>query len=572
MGSGIAEAAALAGNRVVVRVKGDRHAAEGRGRIEASLGRSREAGRLSAEDARRALERISFRTDVASLEEASIVVEAVPERLDLKRDVFVELSEACRDAVLATNTSSLPVIELAVITGSPDRVVGLHFFNPAPAMKLVELAGTLATSQDTLERARDFARSLGKTVVECRDRAGFIANLLLFPYLNEAVKLLDAGYARGEDIDTAMKLGAGHPMGPLQLIDLVGLDACIQILESLERQFAEPRFAPSPALRELVTAGFTGRKTGRGFYRYERPGGEPLQTDAAGADTPRSPERDVQRVGVVGTGAVGSGVTEVAARAGLDVTCWGRSEESVARARSAVDRSTAKAVQKGKLSERDRDTLLGRISYTASLDELAETHFVVEAVAEDLELKRTLFVELDGVAKPDAILATATSSLSVIDIAAATTRADRVLGLHFFNPVPAMRLVEVVRTVATSDRALRAATEFVERLGKVPIACGDRAGFIVNRLLFPYLNDAVRMAEEGYASVDDIDAAMTLGCNHPVGPLALIDLVGLDVTVEIIRSLHRELVDPGYAPVPLLEHMVRAGFLGNKSGRGFRTA
>ena len=183
-----------------------------------------------------------------------MVVEAIPERLPDKRALFAELARACPGPVLATNTSSLPVIELAVATGSPERVVGLHFFNPAPVMKLVELASTVATSSDARDRARAFAESLGKTVVACRDRAGFIANLLLFPYLNEAVKLLDGGYARREDIDTAMKLGAGHPMGPLELIDLVGLDACAQILESLAEQFAEPRFAPAPALRQLVTS------------------------------------------------------------------------------------------------------------------------------------------------------------------------------------------------------------------------------------------------------------------------------------------------------------------------------
>jgi len=169
------------------------------------------------------------------------------------------------------------------------------------------------------------------------------------------------------------------------------------------------------------------------------------------------------------------------------------------------------------------------------------------------------------------VVATATSSLSIIDIAAATARTDRVLGLHFFNPVPAMKLVEVVQTVATSDGALGTAAGLVEQLGKVAVPCRDRAGFIVNRLLFPYLNDAARMLEEGYASADDIDAVMTLGCNHPVGPLALLDLVGLDVSLQILRSLHRDLLDPGYAPVPLLEHMVRAGFLGRKSQRGFRT-
>ena len=575
MGSGVAEAAARAGHHVVVRVLDGRHESEGRDRITASLDRAVAAGRITEREMEEALRRISFHSRLDALVEVDLVVEAIPERLEDKRALFAELADACPAAVLATNTSSLPVIELAVASGSPERVVGLHFFNPAPVMKLVELAETVATSAEASTRARRFAGSLGKTVVACRDRAGFIANLLLFPFLNEAVKLIDTGYASASDIDAAVKLGAGHPMGPLELIDLVGLDACTQILESLNRQFADPRFVPSPSLRQLVAAGFTGRKAGRGFHTYDGPGGRRM-VDAADLDgraasrPPGASGARPERLGVVGTGAVGSGVVEVAAAAGLSVTCWGRSQESRERARRAVDRSSGRAVERDKLTPQERDALLSRVRYTNELPALAECDVVLEAVAEELELKRSLFEELDRAVKPDAVLATGTSSLSVIDIAAATSRRDRVLGLHFFNPVPAMKLVEVVRTVATSQGALDVALALVESLGKTPVVCGDRAGFIVNRLLFPYLNDAVRMVNEGHASAEDIDAAMTLGCNHPIGPLALIDLVGLDVSLEIVRSLHRELLDPGYAPVPLLEHMVRAGFLGNKAGRGFR--
>jgi 3-hydroxybutyryl-CoA dehydrogenase len=443
-------------------------------------------------------------------------------------------------------------------------------------MKLVEVVRTVATAPDAEKRALAWVRSIGKRPVRCRDRAGFIANLLLFPYLNEAVKLVDAGYATPDDVDLAMRLGAGHPMGPLELIDLVGLDACSQILRSLNQQFADPRFVPSPALRQLVTAGFTGRKVGRGFNVYDGPGGPRIdadgresQADLVGPGAEAASDA-VQRLGVMGTGVVGAGLSEAGAAAGLNVTVWGRSGASCDRARGRVERSSARAVEKGRISEEERDRSLARIEYTTDLGGLAESDVVIEAVAEDLALKQRLFAELDRATKPEAVLATATSSLSVIDIAASTTRADRVLGLHVFNPVPVMKLVEVVRTVATSDPAVQTALALCHRLGKTPVVCGDRAGFIVNRLLFPYLNDAVRMVDEGHASAEDIDAVMTLGCNHPIGPMALIDLIGLDVTLEIIRSLHRELLDPGYAPVPLLEHMVRAGFLGDKSGRGFR--
>jgi 3-hydroxybutyryl-CoA dehydrogenase len=579
MGSGIAEACARSGHTVVVRVLDEAHLKAGRSRIEESLGRAVAQGRLEVREQEAALEHITLTTDPSDLGPVDLVVEAVPERLADKRQVFAELQSVCRpDAVLATNTSSLPVIELAAASTRPEQVVGMHFFNPAPAMKLVELVETVATSPSALAQARRFAESLGKTVVPCRDRAGFIANLLLFPYLNEAVQLLDSGHATREDIDAAMRLGAGHPMGPLELVDLIGLDACMQILDSLHHQFADTRYVPSPVFRQLVTAGFTGRKAGRGIYRYaedgfiHRNGGGRGDSDGgAGRDLP-SAEVEVGRMGVVGTGVVASGMVEVAARAGLDVVCWGRSGESVGRARAAVEKSTARALDKGKLSAQDRDALLGRISLTTDLADLATCELVVEAVTEDLGIKKVIFRSLAEATPETAILATATSSLPVIDLAAETGRIERVLGIHFFNPVPVMKLVELVPTVATALPVLATAVAVVERMGKSWVLCRDRAGFIVNRLLFPYLNDAVRMVEEGYATPEDIDVAMTLGCNHPIGPLALVDLVGLDVTLSIVRSLHAELREPGYAPAPLLEHMVRAGFLGKKSGRGFRTA
>jgi 3-hydroxybutyryl-CoA dehydrogenase len=368
-----------------------------------------------------------------------------------------------------------------------------------------------------------------------------------------------------------MRLGAGHPMGPLQLLDLIGLDSCADILESLHRQFATTRFAPSPAFRHLVTAGYLGRKTGRGFYTYAAPESSRTVDDGrSGGGTPLpEPSRTVATVGVAGTGTMGSGIVEVAARAGLGVVCWGRSAESSERAGKAVERSVRKAVDRGKLSSDDGEALLGRISWTTDLAEAAACDLVIESVAEDLETKKHLFGELDRLAPPETILSTGTSSLPVVAMAAATGRPDRVLGVHFFNPAAVMRLVEVVRTVSTDPQVVADTVCAVRAMGKHPVLCPDRAGFIVNRLLFPFVNDAARMLDEGYASAEDIDAAMRSGCHHPVGPLALIDLVGLDVTYEILRSLQAEFREPGYAPTPLLEHMVRAGYLGRKTRRGF---
>src|SRR4051812_6482230 len=432
MGSGIGEACARAGFDVVVAVLDDAHGEAGRDRIGASLERAVAEGRIGAGDRDAALGRIGFVTSVSPLGGVGVGVGAVPERVEAKREVFRRLGEACPDAVLATNTSSLPVIDLAAASGVPGSVVGLHFFNPAPAMPLVELAVTMATDPAVRDRAAEFAAALGKTSVECRDRAGFVANLLLFPYLNEAVRLLDAGAASRDDIDAAMRLGAGHPMGPLELIDLIGLDACAEILDSLHRQFAEPRYAPAPALRERIAAGFTGRKAGRGFYADGETPGAASEANDDDWDDAAGP------LGVVGTGTVGSGIVESAAAAGIEVICWGRTDESTGRARAAIERSTARSVERGRMDEARREQVLGRIRYTSDLADLATCSFVVEAVAEDLETKRQLFAQLDRAGGPGAGLAAATSPLPGLPMASATTGPPHGLGVPVFNPLPSI--------------------------------------------------------------------------------------------------------------------------------------
>jgi 3-hydroxybutyryl-CoA dehydrogenase len=486
----------------------------------------------------------------------------------LKKDVFKTLDGVLgEEAILATNTSSLPVIDMAVATERPSRVIGFHFFNPAQVMKLVELVHTVTTEDGVLESARGFAERLGKTPIPCRDRAGFIANLLLFPYLNAATRMYDEGFASREDIDASMQLGCGHPMGPLALLDLIGLDSSYEICEALWRQFRDNQDAPAPLLKQYVVAGYLGRKTGRGFYRYGAPESSEVVDGVAaeaGADS-----SDISTVGVVGTGLMASGIAEVAAKAGNEVILRGRSEASIKKAKGAISKSLDRAVSKGKLEQSAADEILNRVTTTLEFSDLAEADLVVEAVAEDLPVKLEIFRELDRSVKPEAIIATTTSSLSVVDLAAATDRPDRVLGLHFFNPAPIMKLVEVVRTVATSEEVEKRATSWVNAIGKRPVRCRDRAGFIVNFLLFPYLNDAVAMHEQGYGSTEDIDSAMKLGCGHPMGPFELMDIVGLDVTLAILNSLHEEFRERRYAPAPLLEHMVRAGYLGRKTGKGF---
>ncbi|MFC9969784.1 3-hydroxybutyryl-CoA dehydrogenase [Spirillospora sp. NPDC127200] len=275
MGAGIAEVLAR-GELAVVGIEINSAALErGRGHLEKSTGRAVKRGKLTEEGQRAILDRIALSTDFGDLADCDLVIEAVPERLDLKRKVFAELDRVCRaDAVLATNTSSLSVTDIAVSTGRPTKIVGVHFFNPAPVMRLVEVIGTVLTEPEAVERVAGLVAGLGKTPVVIGDRAGFVANRLLFGYLNQAAGMLESGHATRDDIDTAMKVGGGLPMGPFTLMDLIGLDTCLEVLEAIYAESRDRRHAPSPLLRELVTAGLLGRKTGRGFYDYSAPAPE----------------------------------------------------------------------------------------------------------------------------------------------------------------------------------------------------------------------------------------------------------------------------------------------------------
>jgi 3-hydroxybutyryl-CoA dehydrogenase len=266
-----------------------------------------------------------------------------------------------------------------------------------------------------------------------------------------------------------------------------------------------------------------------------------------------------------------TGIIEVFAKAGFDVTYVTRSQSKVDAVTASIRKSLEKAVQRGKLTEEARQDAIAHLTGTTSLDDLAQADLVVEAVVEDLAVKRALFENLDEICRPGAILATTTSSLPVVDCAAATRRPQDVIGMHFFNPAQVMKLVEVVHTVSTSADVIATVQDLCDRLDKHPVTCGDRAGFIVNALLFPYLNDAVRMLSANYATADDIDTAMKTGCGLPMGPFELLDVVGLDVSLAIQRELYLEFREPGFAPAPLLEHLVTAGYLGRKTGRGFRT-
>ncbi len=277
----------------------------------------------------------------------------------------------------------------------------------------------------------------------------------------------------------------------------------------------------------------------------------------------------IKSVGIIGSGIMGSGIAQVAATSGFSVVLRSRKQETAEATVAAMQKSLEKLVAKDRMAADDAEAAVGRVTATSKLDDLAECDLVIESVVEDLPTKLHLFNELDHHCKDGAILATNTSTLPVIEMSVETRRPERVCGVHFFNPAPMMSLVEVVQTLVTSDETIADVREFVEACGKGPVLVKDRAGFIVNHLLFPYLNNAVRMLENGTASRDDIDTAMKGGCNFPMGPLALLDLVGLDTSLSILDALYNEFRDPNYAAVPLLRRMVAAGHLGRKSGNGF---
>ena len=279
--------------------------------------------------------------------------------------------------------------------------------------------------------------------------------------------------------------------------------------------------------------------------------------------------KKIKKVGVIGGGLMGSGIAQVSAAAGFPTTVREVSEALSAKSRQSIEKTLAKGIERGKVTLAERDATLEKLRFVTRLEELADSDLFIEAVVEDLDVKNSLWSQLDRIAQPDAIFASNTSSLTIIAMATASGRPDRMLGLHFFNPVPLMKLVEVVRTVTTSAETEQRALDFVRALGKEPIRAKDSSGFVVNLLLIPYMLDAINAVEANVGSVEDIDKGMQLGAGHPMGPFALLDFVGLDTVYKIAEIMFEEYRDRRYAPPPLLKRMVLAGMLGRKSGKGF---
>jgi 3-hydroxybutyryl-CoA dehydrogenase len=382
--------------------------------------------------------------------------------------------------------------------------------------------------------------------ITAEDRGAEIARTLLFPYLNHAAAMLASGYATRDDIDAAMRFGCGYPVGPLALIDALDPKTVIDGLNALYAQTDDPLHEPVPALSNLAEAGAAP---------------DPLQPQL---------RHNVTKVGVVGTGTMASGIAQVFAQNGYDVIYVGRSQEKLDGVLAYISKNLDRSIERGKLSEDDKSNVLSRLSGSTEREALADADVIVEAIAEDMDIKKELFTDLDRIAKPGAILATTTSSLSINELAAVTSRPGDVVGIHFFNPAPVMRLVEVVSAESTKPEVAETAKALSLSIGKHPVSCTDHAGFIVNCLLFPYLNDAIKLHEAGGGSLDEIDAALK-ETQLPMGPFELLDVVGNDVSLAIQRTLVNTFGHDGWAPAPTLVKLVEEGKLGRKTKQGFHT-
>ncbi len=379
-----------------------------------------------------------------------------------------------------------------------------------------------------------------------------IFRTLVLPYLNHAVRMYEASYASAGDIDAAMQFGCGYPVGPLTVIDELGAATVRDQLAARYAETGDHLHQPAELLEKLATEGRTFAEEG------------------AGAES-SAPEfkLDIRKVGVVGTGTMASGIVQVFAQAGYDVVFVGRGEDKIAGVVSFIDKGLSKLVEKGKIDEDRKSDVLDRLTGSTEREALGDVDIVVEAIAEDLALKTELYKDLDRICKPGAILATTTSSLPITRLGEATSRPESVIGMHFFNPATIMKLVEVVTTADTAAEVNETVLALCANVGKVAVSCSDRAGFIVNCLLFPYLNDAVTLLESGAATMDEIDAAIKERAGFPMGPFQLLDVVGNDVSLAIQQELFAEFKEPGFAPAALLEQKVAEGALGRKTGKGF---
>ncbi|NKE62064.1 3-hydroxyacyl-CoA dehydrogenase family protein [Lentzea sp. PSKA42] len=511
---------------------------------------------------------LTLATELVDLKRADLVIEALPEDFGTKETVLQRLVEPCAPGtVFLTTTSTLSVPKLAIASGAPDRVVGLRYSIPPPYGHHASLTGTSMASPEALHLARKAVRLAGTEIVSLGGRPAEAATALLYACMNRTMNLADAGHATVEDLDTALKLGCGLKFGPLHLLDLIGLDTVRSALRRLHEITGSDSYVPSPLLDRMVEEGHLGRKTGQGFHRYDDRGEimPPPRTRVTNGEP-----REIREAGVVGAGLMGCGIAEILVVAGIPTTLVARSQERAEAARDRIRSSLTRGVQKGRMSEQDRQDVLARLTVSTGYESLHNADIVIESVAEDKAVKHGVLQGVDAHLKPGAIIVTTTSSLSVTGCASATSRPADVIGLHFFNPAPVMKLVEVVRTDHTADDVHATAHALVKWLRKTAVDCADRVGFIVNHVLFPYLNDAIGMLARTDVTVEEIDTAIVTAFHHPMGPFTLLDTIGLDVSLAILETLSAASPTGEPAPAAELRRLVAAGHLGTKTGSGFR--
>jgi 3-hydroxybutyryl-CoA dehydrogenase len=536
MGIGIGEVAARAGFTVVIFDLTDELVARSRARLEASVRRSVERGRLAAAAAGDALARIAWTTTMEALRDAVAVIEAVPEDPSLKRDVFRRLDALCEHAeLLASNTSSLSISAIAAATRRPDRVVGMHFFNPVPAMALVEVIRGARTADRSVDAAVALAEAMGKTPVRVAEAPGFLVNRVARPFGGEALRVLAERVAPAEVIDRIMREAGGYRMGPFELADLIGLDVNLAVSRAIyEGFFHDPRYRPHPLQQQMVDAGLLGRKTGRGFYAYtER--GEPLRPPPRAQGPPRWAAAPAESgVLLAGAGRVADALAGLLRDAGLPLERVGdggrdRGTASPSRAVVAIDASLAPAGEKA------------------------------EALA-----------RLESVLPAETLLLTLTLSAPTTAAARLAARPARVVGFAVLPPAGGRWLVEVQPGLTTDATALARAQAFWTLTGADTVVVGEGPAGVYPRIQAMVCHEAVAAWAEGVASAAAIDTAMRLGVNYPQGPIARAEAAGLEVILAIVEALYHETRDPRYRPHPALRRLVAAGRERVEDARGER--
>ena len=495
MGAGILEVFAKQGLHAVA-VEIDQAALErGQAILKASLARAVERGRMEATAADEVFDSINWTVNFDELATVDLVIEAVPERMDIKKDLFGRLDALCKpETIFATNTSSLSVTQIAAATSRPERVIGMHFFNPAPVMKLVEVVTTVRTDSEVAETVRTLAQSCGKSPVVVGDRAGFIANTLLISYLNDAIRVFDSNSVTREGMDAAMSIGAMLPMGPLTLCDLIGLDVCLEVMDVLFAESRDPVHAPAPLLRSMVSAGLLGRKTGQGFYTYEKPGSGKVVADA---DTPpaQQPLTIPSEVVVVGEGIQIDEFVQVCGKVGVDVR---------------------------------------RMSYNDFDPTLIPADLPVVVGVMPIQRATDISAQMG-------------------------TRRGDVVGVHTLFPNPKGQMIEVAKTPFTRQGVIDGVLAIAAAAEVTAVICDDQSGLVIGRLLVPYFNDAARMLSSGYASAEDIDTAMTLGCGYPNGPITSLEGFTMATICDISLSISRSTQFPRHLPTQILIDAVTYG-------------